>query len=105
MNIWDIDLSFESGLLAIVSNVNKMKLMETYISDIPNEMLDTDTKRKLQESAISGDSKMMALYFHDLKEPQKGIITGLLKNLKAANNLEELTLAMKPILDNLKKNE
>jgi len=99
MNISEIDMSYESSLLAIVSDVNKMKLMELYISNIANEILNENLKRNLIESAISGDEKMMAVYFHDLDIPQKKVIIGLLIALRRVENLDDLTIVMKPIID------
>lgn len=96
-----IDLSYGSGLLAIMSNVNKMKLMKTYLNELPVNIISEEVKKTLIENASSGDEVLLATTFHELKEPQKLFVVSLLKALHGAGSIEELRENMKPIINKM----
>lgn len=95
----NLDLSYGSGLLSIVSNVNKMKLMKTYLNELPANFISEELKKKLFENASSGDEVMLATTFHEQEEPQKRFMIYLLKALHSANSVEELRENMKPVIN------
>ena len=95
----NIDLSYGSGLLAVVSDVNKMKLFETIIRELSNDIFGKEMKKQLIESASSGDDVMFATTFHEQNIPQKKVIVAILKALQNADDIEILRIKIKPAID------
>ena len=100
----EIDLFYGSSLLVLLSDVNKMKLLKTYIDEIPDDIMKKEVKNQLKECVSSGDEVLYATLFHEQGKLLKEILVALLKASHRAQNLDELREMMNTYINSVKYN-
>lgn len=86
--------NFESNLENVIYDDTKMKLFSQYINSISDSIINGEAMGNLLKSLSSPDKVMFAVYYHDLTDLQRSIVTAALKVLNVTNDQEEFESRM-----------
>lgn len=86
--------NFESNLENVIYDNTKMKLFSQYISSISDSKINGEAMGNLINSLHSPDKVMFAVYYHDLTDLQRSIVTAALKVLNVTNDQKEFEKRM-----------
>jgi hypothetical protein len=95
--------SFESNLENVIYDGTKMKLFSQYIYSISDSKINGGAMDILLNSLSSPDKVMFAVYYHDLTDLQRSIVTAALKILNVTDNQKEFESRMNTAIPKITK--